>query len=417
MCVALVLAAAINWSLRLEDSWKFKTGDDLRWADPRFDDRGWGTLSLAAPANANDGDQGIGHYAAGWEANGYRGYTGFAWYRTWVSNARFGDRNLALLGPAMADSAYQIYVNGALLGGIGDFTRPPPTAYGIHPMRFGFPSSSQPMLIAVRVWMGPWAAGPRSGGMHVAPVFGNAGGVEAAYKVQWFEKIRAFALEIVQACLFIALAVIALSLLPFDRAKRGPIVLAIALVLTALWRANLAFLWLSGAESVQFFVHVHAVLLVPLTLGAWTLTWCYLFRLNESPRITVVTSALTILYILAELLKRPLFDGGFLAALAPAAALVSKWDRYAFLVLLIYIVYRGVRERGNEAWFALPAIVLISLGQFAGELSALGVPTIWFPFGMGVSLANYAYLLATPAIAALLWNRLRLQTAWSDAWC
>lgn len=53
----------------------------------------------------------------------------------------------------------------------------------------------------------------------------------------------------------------------------------------------------------------------------------------------------------------------------------------------------------------------------AKRLSALGVPTIWFPFGTGVSLANYAYLLATPAIAVFLWNRLRLQTAWSDAWC
>lgn len=417
MYVALALAAAVNWSVRLEDSWKFKTGDDLRWADPRFDDRAWGTLSLAAPADANDGDQGIGHYAAGWEANGYGGYTGFAWYRILIARPPSSGRDLAVLGPAMVDSAYQIYANGKQLGGIGDFARRIPIAYGIHPMRFNFHSSRQPALIAVRVWMGPWAAGPRSGGMHVAPVFGNAPGIEAVYKVQWFEKTRAFALEIVQACLFIVLAVVALSLLPFDRARRGPIMLAIALILTALWRANLAFFWLSGTESVQRFVHLHVILLVPITLGAWTLTWCYLFRLNESHRITVVTSALTILYILAEVLKRPLFDGGFLSALAPAAALVSRWDRYAFLLLLIYIVYRGVRERGNEAWLALPAIVLISIGQFAGELSTLGAPTIWFPFGTGVSLANYAYLFATPAIAALLWSRLRLQTAWSDAWC
>jgi hypothetical protein len=111
------------------------------------------------------------------------------------------------------------------------------------------------------------------------------------------------------------------------------------------------------------------------------------------------------LYIVTEFVKRPLFSGGFLLGLAPAAALVSRWDRYAFLALLIYIVYRGIRERGSEAWFALPAIVLIAIGQFAGELAALGAPSIWFPFGMGISLANYAYLFATPAIAVLLWSR------------
>ncbi len=161
MYVALALAAAVNWSVRLEDSWKFKTGDDLRWADPRFDDRAWGTLNLAAPADANDGDQGIGHYAAGWEANGYGGYTGFAWYRILIASPPSSGRDLAVLGPAMVDSAYQIYANGKQLGGIGDFARPIPIAYGIHPMRFNFPSGRQPVLIAVRVWMGPWAAGHR----------------------------------------------------------------------------------------------------------------------------------------------------------------------------------------------------------------------------------------------------------------
>jgi hypothetical protein len=115
---------------------------------------------------------------------------------------------------------------------------------------------------------------------------------------------------------------------------------------------------------------------------------------------------MTILYVIVEFLKRPLFNGGFLPALAPAAALVSRWDRYAFIALWVYIVYRGIRERGREAWVALPAIVLISIGQFGSELSALGVPGIWFPFGMGVSLANYAYLFSTFAIAVLLWSRL-----------
>jgi hypothetical protein len=406
MPVALLLAATINWSVPLDGPWKFKPGDDMRWADPRFDDRAWANLSLAAPASANDGDQGISHYAAGWAAQGFGGYTGFAWYRIRVPSVASGTRELTVLGPAMVDSAYQIYVDGELLGGIGDFARPTPVAYGIHPKKFTFSSNGKPTVVAMRVWMGRWAVGPSSGGMHVAPVLGNADGAEAAYRVQWFEKIRAFALEIAQTFFFIVLAIAALSLLPFDRARPALVMLAVALLLTALWRANLTIFWLSGAESVQTFVHWHVSVLVPVTLSAWTLTWCYLFRLNESRWITVAVCAMTILYVVVEFLKRPLFDDGFMPALAPAAAVVSKWDRYAFLALLIYIVYRGIRERGREAWLALPAIVLISIGQFGSELSALGVPGIWFPFGMGVSLANYAYLFATAAIGILLWTRL-----------
>jgi hypothetical protein len=316
-----------------------------------------------------------------------------------------------LLGPAMADSAYQIYADGKLLGGIGDFSRSVPVAYGIHPVRFTFSSSGQQTLVAVRVWMGRFASGPGSGGMHVAPVLGNADGAEAVYTMQWIEKIRAFVLEIAQAFFFVVLAVAALSILPFDRAKLGLVMLAGALFLTALWRANLAFFWLAGNEGIGSFVHWHIDLLVPLTLAAWTLAWCYLFRLGESRWVTIVVGAMTLLYVIAEVVKRPAFDGGLSPALASAAALVSKWDRYAFLALLIYILYRGFRERDGEARFALPAIGLISIGQFAGELGALGVPTIWFPFGMGVSLANYAYLISTPVIAALLWSCVYIRTA------
>ncbi|HEY2476961.1 MAG TPA: hypothetical protein VGI19_19430 [Candidatus Cybelea sp.] len=414
MYVALLLATVVNWSVPLEGPWRFNTGDNLRWADPAFDDRPWATLSLAAPADANDGDQGITHYAAGWAAHGYNGYAGFAWYRIRVASVMPAAGDLALLGPAMVDNAYEIYVDGRLLGGIGDFTRAPPVAYCIRPMKFGLPSGKAPMLIAVRVWMGAWAAGPRAGGMHVAPVFGNARGVEAAYRSQWFEKIRAFALEIAQTLFFVVLALVALSLIPFDRAKLGLAMLAVALLLTAAWRANLTILWLSGIESVQAFVHMHLVLLVPITLGAWTLAWCYLFRLREFRWITILTLALTLLYVCTEFLRRPAFNGGFLPVLAPAAALASKWDRYAFFALLVFIVYRGFRERGREAWFALPAIVSISIGQFSGELLALGVPGIWFPFGMGVSLANYAYLVATPAIAVLLWSRILARAAHYD---
>src|SRR5215469_5612652 len=194
MLHALLLAAGISWALPLDGPWKFHTGDDSRWASPAFDDAAWVTQNLAAPADANDGDQGITHFAPGWEAQGFSGYQGFAWYRIRINDPLLQRGDLAILGPAMADSAYQIYADGRLIGGIGSFSGPTPLAYAIHPAMFGIPAAQRPLVIAIRVWMGPWAAGPRSGGMHVAPVIGNAEGVRNAYVAQWFEKIRAFSL-------------------------------------------------------------------------------------------------------------------------------------------------------------------------------------------------------------------------------
>jgi hypothetical protein len=379
MLHALILAAVANWSLTLNGPWKFHTGDDVRWAAPAFDDRSWTAQSLAAPASANDGDQGITHFAPGWEAQGYGGYTGFAWYRIHVENPSSGTGVLAILGPAMADSAYQIYVNGQLVGGIGDFSSATPVAYGVHPAIYAIPATNGPLVIAVRAWMAPFAAGPRSGGMHVAPLIGTPAGVSQAYHEQWFEKIRAFALEIAQVCIFVALALWAFL-------RRSP-ALAIALLLTAAIRANLIILWCLNVMSVPAYFIIQGFIVVPLALGAWMVAWTSWLELQER-WLAYVALAMTALYVVLKV--------------AHAAPLEINVIRYAFLVLLVLIVYLGLRERRTRTLIALPAIVLIAIGQFAPEVARLGVPGIWFPFGMGVSLTNYAYLLASCAIALLL---------------
>jgi hypothetical protein len=379
MLHALILAAVANWSLTLDGPWKFHTGDDVRWAAPAFDDRSWSTQSLAAPASANDGDQGITHFAPGWEAQGYNGYVGFAWYRIHVANQGSATGELAILGPAMTDSAYQIYVNGQLVGGLGDFSGAAPVAYGIHPAIYTFPTTNGPLVIAVRTWMAPFAAGPRSGGMHVAPVIGTLAGVGDAYHEQWFEKIRAFALEIAQVCIFVALALWALM-------RRAP-ALAIALLLTAAIRANLIIFWCLNLMSIPAYFLIQGVIVVPLALGAWMVAWTLWLELRER-WIAYIAIAMTALYVVLKL--------------AHATPLEINVLRYAFLALLVLIVYLGLRECRMRTLVALPAIVLIAVGQFAPEVARLGVPGIWFPFGMGVSLTNYAYLLASFAIAFLL---------------
>jgi hypothetical protein len=54
----------------------------------------------------------------------------------------------------------------------------------------------------------------------------------------------------------------------------------------------------------------------------------------------------------------------------------------------------------------LAAAVLVWTGQFARELSALGIRGIWFPFGTGVSRTQYAYAIFAVALFVLLVRRL-----------
>ena len=66
----------------LDGLWQFHTGDDPAWASPALDDSTWSAIEAGRP----------------WETQGYRNYTGFAWYRRRLILPADGphDFNLAL---------------------------------------------------------------------------------------------------------------------------------------------------------------------------------------------------------------------------------------------------------------------------------------------------------------------------------
>src|SRR5262249_29413487 len=142
--------------------WKFHIGDNATWADPNFDDSAWESLDLTAPPGVHDADVGLTGYVPGWGARGHYGYSGYAWYRLWVAVSAPADETLALAGPPAVDSAYQVFVNGQLLGGSGRFSGPTPTVFSIQPRIFAVSSShmsgegNKSVLISFRVWMGSW---------------------------------------------------------------------------------------------------------------------------------------------------------------------------------------------------------------------------------------------------------------------
>jgi hypothetical protein len=80
--------------------------------------------------------------------------------------------------------------------------------------------------------------------------------------------------------------------------------------------------------------------------------------------------------------------------------------RFAFVLLTLYIIFRVVRQPGNERWFGLPAILAVSVGMHAHELTMLSILGIWFPFGLGASLSEIWLMVSHFALFVLLLHRL-----------
>jgi hypothetical protein len=395
----------------LNGPWKFHTGDDPSWANPNADDASWETVDLTPLPGAHDSDVGLSGYVAGWQARGHSGYIGYAWYRlTLTVNASAGS-TLALSGPPDVDSAYQVFIDGHLLGGIGDFSGRTPVAYSIQPRLFELPATvanGQPLVLAIRVFMGPWDIGADdAGGIHVAPILGERNGVQAQYRLQWLETVKGYIVEVVEASLFVVLALMSLSLLLFDRSNTAYRWFALALMLIAAYRANQAFFFWEQYESIHTFELISYVLLVPLCLGAWVMAWRAWFRVSQPSGLRSFIAILTMIYVGMQFLSCSWFYRLLPSWAATSVSWLVTMMRLTLLFVLVFIVIRGMQKTGEEGWYALPAVVFISVGLFAQELSAIHVPGIWFPFGTGVSRTQYAYVAFDIAFAILLVQRLR----------
>lgn len=403
-------------TVTLNGPWKFHTGDSPSWADPAFDDSSWESVDLTAPPGAHDPDVGLIGYVLGWNARGHAGYKGYAWYRLHISVTAPTGSALAMTGPAMVDDVYQVFLDGKLLGGIGDFSGPTPVVHTTQPRLFPLPPSlASPHgghVLAFRVWMGTGgriAPDAEAGGLHMAPVLGESDSIEARYHLQWLQTFLGYFHEVVEALVLLLAAVMTCCLIPFDRSNRSTYLwLSFAMVLLALQRGNLAFAYWAQYETPGEYEIFIFTLLGPLYLGAWTLGWYSWFRLPDPVWLPKAVALLTLLFIVARLLSTSLFYGVFPGAVTTGLQYLIMCVRLLFLLLLALIVYKGIRAQGREAWFVLPAILAVSTGLFSAELSLLHMPGMWFPFGVGFSRTDLVFLvfgpLMFPALLRRLWS-------------
>jgi hypothetical protein len=385
---------------QLDGSWRFHTGDDPHWADADTDDSGWETVDMTALPGSHDGDVGLPDYVGGWMAHGHPGYHGYAWYRRGVT-VPAGRASWDILGPTLVEDGYELYWNGQRLGGSGRLG-PAPRVVGTRPLRFALPADAAGTrgVLAVRTYMLPSSGvSADGGGMHSAPILAPRPISDALHRVQWERTIAGYIVDVIEPIAMLAL--IGLALGCRSCSHKGFLIFAsIALALTAARRLNNAIVSWTDLVDLTTYAWLASVMWVP-AVAAWTLAWN---RWCLPPWRSIDVSAVV------------LAVAGIFGALLPSAS-VTSGSRLGSIALFVVLGARIVRS-GPMRILALVTLASIMAGLFGGELlDPIGVPGIWFPFGIGVSRTQYVYAIAIPLLAFLIVRTLlsKKNAAISDA--
>lgn len=134
-----VFANNLKEIVNLKGYWKFSVGDNPEWKNPDFNDTDWER-----------------HYVPrSWESNGYKGYNGFAWYRTEFDLYSEITDESYYLSLGLIDDADEVYLNGHFIGGFGNMPPEVSTAFNIqrkYEIPLEYLNFSGPNYIAVRVY-------------------------------------------------------------------------------------------------------------------------------------------------------------------------------------------------------------------------------------------------------------------------
>ncbi|HUY94551.1 MAG TPA: SpoIIE family protein phosphatase [Terracidiphilus sp.] len=143
---------------QLDGPWRFQPGDSPAWAARDFDDSKWSLLDAKS----------------GWSNQGFKGYSGLAWYRLRVDlPSQHGP--LSLLVPYVAAN-YEVYANGTLIGAVGQMPPNPGvvlTANALYPIPDSLMRVHEPLVLAFRVSRLESMDSHKDGGLLIPPILGE----------------------------------------------------------------------------------------------------------------------------------------------------------------------------------------------------------------------------------------------------
>lgn len=138
--------------------WRFKLGDDQKWAAENIDESDW--EDVIAPAT--------------WESQGFEGYNGFAWYRKSFKLPRNYDAKDIMVILGKIDDLDEVYINGKLVGNTGKIgnrwlTGEEYRTYRNYHIPDGLLKAGTTNTIAVRVYDGEGVGGIYEGPLVMLP--------------------------------------------------------------------------------------------------------------------------------------------------------------------------------------------------------------------------------------------------------
>ena len=396
-------------TVELSGPWKFHVGDDLSWAREDFDDSSWGTIDVTPPAGSANAELGTSGEIPGWTSSGYPGHTGYAWYRLRV-DVKSSHGRLAIKMPDEADDAYQLYVNGQLIGEFGRFGQRNVTAYSTLPRAFRLPRDLRngPMTIAVRMWMDsatPFLAAD-AGGMHEPPVLGHAGVIGTLTQMDWDQRSHAVGTGFLEIFILLLAWMVAVSLLWMDRSEPSYLWLSLVCAVTILDNSVVLIVnfatWIAQTPGVI----LQDVFINPIRIGLWVIFWGYWFRIGRMTLIhRIVWSLVALTMIGTAMMRAPIYGERVPVHAAVYLGPILLGLKLCFAVLMFAITFRGIRKQKTEGWLALSAVLLVAVSLYANELNLLHLRASFKLLGFHFSIGTISTVFSLFLITVMLLRR------------
>ena len=206
---------------------------------------------------------------------------------------------------------------------------------------------------------------------------------------------------------FLLLAMLAASVLLFDRSDMVYLWVAGALMITvAVDALTLVMDFTHLLDARVFFLLMYAVL-YPTLLGAWAMVWWVWYQLKRPAWAPKAILGLTLGSMAAAAMASVLSFSYLPHAVWSAFEAAGLVVRLALLLLLLLIVALGIRKERKEGGLVLPAALAMVYGLFGPELSKLGAGYVLHPFGITFFLSSLASLFLVAALGVLMLRRLR----------